>query len=61
MNYEKIDNIKIGDIRLSDHPDYADAYILSAYYDGKPMTDEQLDEINDDTDFVHTAVFKELN
>jgi hypothetical protein len=60
MNYEKIDNIIVENIGGKDHPDYADSYILSADYNGKPMTQEQLDEINDDTDFVHRAVLKEL-
>ena len=48
MDYKKIDNIEIDGIDTKDYPDFCDAYIVSADYDGVPMTDEQLDEINDD-------------
>ena len=47
MDYKKIDNIEIDGIDTKDYPDFCDAYIVSADYDGVPMTDEQLDEIND--------------
>ena len=48
MDYKKIDNVELDGIDYWDAPDFCDAYIASAYYDGKPMTDEQLDEINED-------------
>jgi hypothetical protein len=41
---------------LSDFPDFCDAYIASATYDGRDMTEEELEELNDDTDFVYKAV-----
>ena len=41
-------------------PDFADAYISSADYDGFPMTSEQLDEINDDMDFVYEKLLEHL-
>ena len=34
--------------------------IVSADYDGVPMTDEQLDEINDDGDFQHECIMNDL-
>ena len=58
MDYNKIDNIKIDGIDTKDYPDFSDAFIYSADYDGKPMTEAQLDEINEDFDFVHEQVFK---
>lgn len=42
MNYNLIDNIQF-DYDSSDYPDFVDAYIADADYDGVPMTDEQLD------------------
>jgi hypothetical protein len=56
MDYKKIDNVELDGIDYWDAPDFCDAYIASAYYDGKPMTDEQLDEINEDTDFVYECL-----
>jgi len=56
MDYSKIINIKVDRIDFNDYPDFCDAFIASADYDGKPMTDEQLDELNEDTDFVYECV-----
>ena len=60
MNYKKIDNIELDGIDTRDYPDFADAYIESADYDGIPMTDKQLDELNKDGEFVHQCVFDSL-
>ena len=60
MDYAKIDNIYIGGINTNDYPDFSDAFILSADYEGKPMNEKQLDLINEDTDFVHQFVINNL-
>jgi hypothetical protein len=41
-----IDDVDIDGIDMRDYPDFCDAFIGSADYDGKPMTDDQLDELN---------------
>lgn len=56
MNYKLITNVEIEGIDPKDHPEFADAYIQSAEYDGKPMTEDQLDKINADSGFVHEQV-----
>jgi len=56
MDYKLIDNIEVDDIDTSDYPDFCDAFISSADYNGKPMTDEQLDKLNEDSDFVYQKV-----
>lgn len=56
LDYSKIDNIEIDGIDYADAPDFCDAYIASADYDGREMTDEELDVLNDDSDFVYSAV-----
>jgi hypothetical protein len=56
MNYKLIENIEVEGIHLIDYPDFCDAYIASADYNGKEMTDEQLDELNEDSDFVYECV-----
>ena len=60
MDYKKIDNIEIDGIDTKDYPDFCDAYIVSADYDGVPMTDEQLDELNEDGDFQHECIMNDL-
>ena len=60
MDYKKIDNIEIDGINTKDYPDFCDAYIVSADYDGVPMTDEQLDELNEDGDFQHECIMNDL-
>ena len=56
MDYKLIDNIEVDGIDTKDYPDFCDAFISSADYDGVEMTDEQLDELNEDSDFVYECV-----
>ena len=60
LDYSQIDNVEVDGIDESDYPDFTDAYISSADYNGKPMTDEQLDELNENSEFVHDCVFNQL-
>ena len=60
MDYSKIDNITFGGIDHKDCPDYCDAYIENADYDGRPMTDEEIDELNRDGDFVYEKLMDYL-
>lgn len=53
LDYSKITNIEFGGIDHRDYPDYCDAYIASADYDGVEMTEEQIELINADTMFVY--------
>jgi len=56
----KIDNISFGQIDYSDYPDFSDAFIESADKDGIPMSDEELDELNEDRDFVYEELLNFL-
>ena len=60
MNYDLINNIEIDGIDTNDYPDFCDAFIVSADYDGEAMTDAQIDTLNEDYDFVHRCVYNEL-
>ena len=57
IDYKKVEVIEIDGIEHGDYPDYVDAYITEAEYDGKPMTDEMIDEINDNDQFRYEAVW----
>ena len=60
MNHEKISNIQMEGVDIADHPDYCDAFIASADYNGEPMTDKQLDKLNEDTEFIYESVLEQL-
>lgn len=38
-----------GSVRIY-YPDFCDAFVAEADYDGEPMTEEELDQLNDSTD-----------
>jgi len=54
FDLSKIDNIEFDDVDMKDYPDLVDAYVSSADYDGVPMTDDQLYDLNENyRDFVY--------
>lgn len=61
MDKKLIRNVIFEGIDFTDYPDYCDAYIVSAEYDGKPMTEEQIDELNVDTDFLYERLIEYLH
>jgi len=56
MEYKKITNVVLDGIDFEDYPDFCDAYIVSADYDGEPMTEDQIDKLNEDSDLVYTEI-----
>ena len=61
FEYTKITNVVLDGIHHWDYPDYCDAFIDSADYDGKEMTDDQLDELNEDYELIHELVWDNLH
>ena len=61
LDYDKIDLASIDmHIDTSDYPDFVDSYICAADYDGRSMTDAELDVLNSDSDFVYEEVLKRI-
>ena len=60
MDLTKINNIEFDGIDHEDHPDYCDVYISSADYNGKEMNEQELEELNDDRDFVYDKLWDYL-
>tara|TARA_R110002167_G_scaffold86851_1_gene234825 strand:+ start:1092 stop:1292 length:201 start_codon:yes stop_codon:yes gene_type:complete len=60
LNYDLIDNIEVDGIDTNDYPDFCDAFIVSADYDGQPMSEAQIDELNEDSSFLHDCVYNQL-
>jgi len=54
-------NIELGGINHSDAPDYCDVYVEYAEHeDGTPLTDEELDKLSDDQEFVYDRLMEQL-
>jgi hypothetical protein len=60
LDYSKISNVELDGIDHADYPDYCDAYIVSADYGDREMTDEEIEVLNDDSQFVHEAVWNHI-
>ena len=61
FDFNKITNVVLDGIHHWDYPDYCDAFIDSADYDGVEMTDEQLDELNEDYELIHELVWDNIH
>ena len=48
------------DVDIEDHPDFCDAFISSCEIDGIKATEEELEIINNDAEFVNNSVFNYL-
>lgn len=57
---KEITNIAFDGIDHNDSPDFCDAYIVSAERNGVPLSEDEIDEINDDKDFVHEKLMEYL-
>lgn len=56
MDLKKVDNIHIDGIDHSDYPDYSDAYISSADFDGRQMTEIESEYLNGQTDMIRRII-----
>lgn len=62
MNKIDISKVKVKSmyINTADFPDFTDSFIESAEYDGREMTDEELDKLNEDVSFVYGMIQERL-
>lgn len=60
LDYSQIEDVEVDGIDTRDYPDFCDAYIASATYKGRAMTEKELERLNNDGDFVYSAVQKHL-
>jgi hypothetical protein len=60
LNYSKIEDVQVANIRMYDAPDFVDAFIESATYMGRPMTEQELEVLNSDSQFVYEQVEKRI-
>ena len=60
LDLTKISNIILKNIGFEDYPEFCDAYIAYADYDGREMDDDELDILNENYDFIYEAIMKQL-
>lgn len=60
LDYSKITDACVEGIDFRDSPDFCDAFISEATYNEWPMTDNELDVLNQDSDFVYEAVLNKI-
>lgn len=56
----KLENVELDDIKMWDYPDFCDAYITYAEVDGKALSEDELDQLNDDRELVMDLVYRRL-
>ena len=60
IELDKIDNIEFDDVNMNDSPDFSDAFIKSADMDGTPMTEDELEQLNENRGYVYQKLIDEL-
>ena len=60
LDKSKISNVIFDGIDYEDAPDFCDAYIVSAEYDGEEMTDEQIYFLNEDMYYIYQKLIDSI-
>ena len=60
MDYNLISDVELDGVDTKDYPDFCDAFICNALYNGNIMTDAQLEELNLDSGYVYDCVIESL-
>ena len=60
IDTSQVEDIEVDGINPRDYPDFCDAFILEATYKGREMTDEELEALNEDSDYVYEQVMEYL-
>ncbi len=56
LDYTRIEDVEVDGIDTRDYPDFCDAFIASATYKGRPMSERELDRLNEDYDFLYDCI-----
>jgi hypothetical protein len=60
LDFNQITNIVFDGIDHSDYPDFSDVFISACDYQGRPATYEELNAINEVSEFVYDEFCKQL-
>jgi hypothetical protein len=53
LDYSKITDVVVDGLYRWDHPDYVDAYISAAQYEGREMSEEELEVLNENANYIN--------
>lgn len=56
----RLENIEVEGIDTKDYPDFCDAHVSYAEYKGRELSQDELDWVNEHTDFVYNLVIDRL-
>lgn len=61
LDTTQITNAEVENIRMSDYPDFVDAYISRAFWkDGRELDEKEIDQLNENGEYVYEQVLKWL-
>ena len=60
IDWKQVEDIELDGIDTRDFPDFCDAYISSATYQGRDATEEELEAMSDDGCVVNGLVHEQL-
>tara|TARA_R110002126_G_scaffold173785_1_gene322374 strand:- start:306 stop:584 length:279 start_codon:yes stop_codon:yes gene_type:complete len=59
-DFHNLTGVEIEGIDTKDHPDYCDAFVSRATWFDRDLTDDELEIVNDDSDFVYEHTMKHV-
>lgn len=60
LDYSKITDAHVTNIDMTDFPDFCDAFIESANYEGREMTEDELEKLNEDGSYIYDRVMERI-
>jgi hypothetical protein len=58
IDFSKVNNVEIENIQMFDYPDFCDAFIVSADYGDKEMSEDMINYINDNNyNFINEYIY----
>tara|TARA_R100000951_G_scaffold38281_1_gene32501 strand:- start:41 stop:232 length:192 start_codon:yes stop_codon:yes gene_type:complete len=60
LDVRKLENVVMADVLMYDFPDFVDAYVVSASFNGVELTDAQYNEVNEDHSFLQESAYQSL-
>jgi len=61
LDLSKISEVEVDGVEMSDAMDFCNSYISAANYDGREMTEDELEDLNENhRDFVYEKVIESI-
>lgn len=61
LDYSQIENVELDGVDTRDYPDFCDAYIASATYKGRDMTEVELERLNEDSGYIYECIMEKFS